>query len=108
GTAATNNCTFPDGPATKTVAAWIFDKDGGSTRYTTSVVVNNVPPAVTAAANQPANEGAPTAFDLGSFTDPGAEGTNGWTVTVDWGDSTSNTTFQVSSAGALGTKSHTY
>src|SRR5204862_4218580 len=43
GAAATYTCTFPDGPATKTVAAWIFDKDGGSTRYVTNVVVNNVP-----------------------------------------------------------------
>jgi large repetitive protein len=106
-TAASSTCTFNDGPADKTVAAWIFDKDGGSTRYTTSVHVNNVPPAVTAPANQSSNEGQNKLFDLGSFADPGAEGTNGWTVDVDWGDG-STQSFQLSATGTVPAKYHTY
>src|SRR5207247_5609336 len=36
-TSASTDCTFPDGPATKTVKARIIDKDGGSSQYTTNV-----------------------------------------------------------------------
>src|SRR5207302_11330800 len=84
GTSSSTSCTFPDGPATKPVTGRIIDKDGGSTEYTTNVSVVNVAPAVTAAANQSSDEGASHSFDLGSFTDPGAD--NPWAVDVNWGD----------------------
>src|SRR5205823_7147601 len=84
GTSASTSCTFPDGPATKTVKARIIDKDGGFTEYTTDVTVRNVDPTVTAPADQSSDEGSLTSFHLGSFSDPGAD--SPWSVHVDWGD----------------------
>jgi hypothetical protein len=67
--------------------------------------VANVTPTGTAAADQTAVEGASKSFDLGSFSDAD---TGPWNVNVSWGDGTPNTIFFVGSAGAIGTKSHTY
>ena len=61
---------------------------------------------MTAAADQSSDEGDSHSFALGSFTDPGAD--SPWDVTVDWGDGSTDTTFQVASAGTLGSKPHTY
>jgi Ca2+-binding RTX toxin-like protein len=61
-------------------------------------------PVVTAPSDQTALEGAAKSFNVGSFAD--ADG-GPWTVTVNWGDG-SNTTFNVASAGSLGTQTHTY
>ena len=74
----TAGCTFPDN-GMYTVTGVVIDKDGGATTDSTTVQVNNVPPTVTAAADQSGDEGTPTAFDLGSFTDPGAD--SPWKVT---------------------------
>src|SRR5436309_1124619 len=84
GMSSSTTCTYPDN-GTYTVRARIIDKDGGFTEYTTSVVVNNVPPVVTAAAAQASDEGAIGSFDLGSFSDVGVNDAP-WTVDVDWGD----------------------
>src|SRR5262249_32136660 len=46
-------------------------------------IYGSVPPTVTAAASQSADEGASTSFDLGSFVDPDG---GPWSVDVDWGD----------------------
>src|SRR5439155_7496440 len=89
-----------------TVKGRIIDKDGGFSEYTASVHVNNVNPSVTAPSNQNADEGASTSFNLGSFTDPGADAL--WTVDVNWGDGSSNTTFTRSSTGTLGSQFHSY
>src|SRR5205823_667268 len=78
------NCTFADN-GTYTVKARIFDKDGGSWTSTFKVVVKNVPPAVTAPSDQSSDEGSAKSFDLGSFSDPGAND-HPWTTDVDWGD----------------------
>ena len=104
---ATNaaGCTFPDN-GMYTVTGVVIDKDGGATTDSTTVQVNNVPPTVTAAADQSGDEGTSTAFDPGSFTDPGAD--SPWKVTVNWGDGSGNSTFNTSAKGALGTRSHTY
>src|SRR5439155_4207805 len=72
GASATKSCTFNDN-GIYTVKARIIDKDGGYSEYTTKVTVNNVNPTVTAPADQTANEGASTSFNLGSFGDPGAD-----------------------------------
>ena len=84
-----------------TVCGRIFDKDDGSTTYSTVVTVSNVAPTVTAPANQTANEGASTSFSLGSFSDPGVNDSP-WAVDVDWGDGTAHSTFSASSQGSLG------
>jgi hypothetical protein len=62
-------------------------------------------PIITPPANQTATEGASTSFSLGSFTDPDG---SPWTVDVNWGDGTAHTIFTTSSAGSLGSQSHTY
>src|SRR5205085_22158 len=85
------------------------DSDGGSdtaSKAVQIVQVANVPPTVTAAASQSSHEGSSHAFDLGSFTDPGSE--SSWSVTVDWGDSSTPSSFQVATTGSLGSLSHTY
>jgi putative hemolysin len=101
-------CFFADGPATTNVTATVTDSDGASDTDNQVVVVtvNNVDPVVTAAADDSSNEGASHSFALGSFTDPGTD--SAWDVTVDWGDGSTDTNFNVTSAGSLGSKPHTY
>src|SRR3954463_3443089 len=67
------NHTYADGPATRTVSVKVTDKDSASDTKTFAVTVNNVAPAVTAPANQSADEGASTSINLGSFADPGPD-----------------------------------
>jgi hypothetical protein len=70
------------------------------------VAVANVAPSMTAPADQAAEEGAATSVELGSFSDPGPD--SPWAVDVDWGDASTHTTFDATSTGSLGTRSHTY
>ena len=100
-------CTFADGRATSIVSATATDSDDAAGNLATqSVTIDNVAPALTAPADQAADEGASKSFDLGSFTDPGPDAP--WAVDVDWGDGSAHTTFDASSTGALGSKPHTY
>ena len=89
-----------------TVKVSVTDKDGGTGYATFKVTVSNVAPTVTAAANQSGDEGTEKNFDLGSFSDPGAEAS--WSVDVNWGDGSTHTTFTKSSTGSLGSRPHTY
>ena len=103
-------CTFPDGVVTTTteVAVKVVDEDGGSDTDSEKVIIvaiANVDPIVTAPADQVADEATEGTFDLGSFTDPGADAP--WAVVVAWGDS-SSANFAASAAGSLGTDTHTY
>src|SRR5215218_8160935 len=66
----------------------------------------NTAPSVTAPANQSANEGTSASFNLGSFAD--AQADSPWTVTVDWGDGSPDSTFTKTTTGSLGTLPHTY
>jgi hypothetical protein len=59
------------------------------------------------ASNQGAALGLATAVSLGSFADA-ASAAGPWTVAVNWGDSSAQTTFAVSAQGALGVQNHTY
>jgi hypothetical protein len=73
-----------DGPATLTVVGRITDKDGGSTDYTTTVVVQNVAPTMeTLTTSSPIQENDPLTI-TGTFYDPGLLDTH--TVVLDWGD----------------------
>ena len=92
---ASTTCTFPDGPATKTVKARIIDKDGGATESTTIVTVRNVKPTV---AIDSLSGGGGTAciggnaVTLGfSWTDP-AGANDVYSYDVDWGDGSAHTT----------------
>lgn len=64
----------------------------------------SVAPTVIPPANQTATMEVPQSFNLGSFSDPDG---GAWNVVVDWGD-LRVTSFSASSAGSLGTQSHTY
>src|SRR5207248_3077025 len=90
-----------------TVTVKVTDKDGGSGQATFKANVANLAPNVTAPADQNANEGAAQSFNLGSFSDAGAND-GPWAVDVDWGDGSAYTTFNQSSQGSLGSQSHTY
>src|SRR5207253_9932688 len=89
-----------------TVTVKVTDKDGGYGSATFKVTVANVPPSVTAPADQNATEGTSSNFNLGSFTDPGPDGP--WAVDVAWGDGSPHTTFNAASTGSLGSQPHTY
>lgn len=77
-----NSVTCPGVPPTSvTVKGKVQDKDGGSTEYTASVAVNNVPPTADAGGTNGAysgNEGSAIPIS-GSGTDP-----DGGTVTFAW------------------------
>jgi len=90
------------------VMVTVTDKDAASGTATFSVDVANVTPTVTAPANQTATEGTSKTFSLGSFTDPGAEGT--WTVTVDWGDGTTESfpVTKTTTSATIPGKNHVY
>jgi Bacterial Ig domain/PKD domain len=103
------DCSFPDGPATTSVAVKVTDSDGGSdaaSESTKAVSVSNVAPSVGAPTDEASDEGSAHAFDVGSFSDPGPD--SPWAVSIDWGDGSSATTFSASFTGSLGTRSHTY
>src|SRR5215213_8118885 len=106
----TGRATPTPAPQATMAPSWsrVSDDDGGeSPEYEKTITVNNVPPSVNAPenANQSSNEGEEKLFDLGSFTDPGADGP--WNVSVNWGDG-SNTQFPQDDLGSLGQKTHTY
>ena len=61
---------------------------------------------VTAPAAQSAISGTSKSFALGSFTQ--VNGTGPYTVTVNWGDGSTNSSFTVSAAGTIPATAHTY
>jgi hypothetical protein len=78
-------------PGTRVVHGRVTDSSGSFVDYTTSMTVNNLPPAVTpGGSGQTSVQGVAATFNLGSFTDPGAND-GPWSVTVSWGDSTTST-----------------
>jgi hypothetical protein len=111
GTNDSTQCTFSDGPATKTVTGVVIDKDGGKNEYSTAVRVDNVKPSI-GALNLTGGTGTAciggNQVSLGfSFSDPGVND-NPWAVSVNWGDGSPNTTASATSQGAQGPYSHTY
>ena len=103
------HCTFPDGPAsttsrsrspTPTAPATPTPRTSSWSPSPTSPRPSPLP------ADQTANEGDDQDFNLGSFTDPGPD--SPWAVSVDWGDGSTDTTFNQAAPGSLGTASHTY
>jgi uncharacterized repeat protein (TIGR02543 family) len=96
-----------DGPdESQTVTITASDGAPPNAAATFDLTVKNVAPAVSAAADQEADEGMSASFALGSFTDPGDDGP--WQVSVDWGDGSPVSTFIKSAPGSLGSLSHTY
>lgn len=106
GVAAAATCPASDN-GTRSVGGRVRDGDGGEREYRATVTVENVVPSITAAPAQTATAGQETAFELGSFADPGPDAP--WTVRVDWGDGAQPTLLGPAvTPGPLGTASHTY
>ncbi len=61
----------------------------------------------TAAANQSATAGAAASFNLGSFADT-YSAASPWSVDVNWGDGSPDTTITTTTQGTLSAQSHTY
>ncbi|HOG45479.1 MAG TPA: PKD domain-containing protein [Anaerolineae bacterium] len=81
-TAASCQCTYPDGPSDHTVRGRIIDKDGGYSEYTTVVHVENVAPAPTIHGAPAASPEATEIALTSTVKDPGADTfTYAWTVT---------------------------
>src|SRR5262249_8921837 len=74
GTAASASFTFNDN-GSYTVYGRIFDKDGGFTDSTTTVVVNNVAPTATLSNTGPVGEGSPATVSFTNPSDPSAADT---------------------------------
>ena len=97
--------------ASQTVTITANDAHGGVTSTNFGLTVNNVTPNVTAPANQAATQGVSTSFNLGSFSDPGAD--SPWAVDINWGDGSAHANPTVTGAGAasnltIPAQSHTY
>ncbi|MCP4168099.1 MAG: PKD domain-containing protein, partial [Chloroflexi bacterium] len=79
--------TFLTDDGTLTVRGIIFDKDGGSTEYTTDITINNVAPTIDLTGGTPANPSEGQVFSLPiSVTDPGDDTI--FEYKIDWGDGT--------------------
>src|SRR5207248_3193564 len=103
------DCSFPDGPAQTDVKIKVTDSDGASDIGSESVQVvqvANVAPSVTAPADQSTSEGSSHSFALGSFSDPGDD--SPWHVSVNWGDGSFDSTFDVNTTVTIPAQAHTY
>ncbi len=98
----------PTDDGTYTVTVTVTDDGTGtlSDSETITITVDNVAPVVTAPADQSTGEATSTSFDLGGFTDPGTDGP--WSVTIDWGDGSTDTAFSEAAPGAIADQFHTY
>jgi PKD repeat protein len=74
-----------EGPGTRTVRAWIIDKDGGHTEYTTNITINNVAPTLIniAATDSTIDEGQTATIKM-TIDDAGAMDV--FAVEVNWKD----------------------
>jgi hypothetical protein len=99
------NHTFAqDGVFTVTIT--VADVDGTSTPVSFLATVSNVLPVAIDSPDQFAVATIAQSFDLGSFSDPGADAP--WTITVNWGDGSPNGNFTVNTPGALPTLTHAF
>jgi hypothetical protein len=106
GTSSTVDCDFDD-PGTQTVRARIIDKDNGFTEYTTVVTVNNVAPDdIAVSLLTGAIDEGQLAGLRGTFTDPGTLDTH--TVTIDWGDGSTDTVLTLTLGARSFGASHRY
>jgi hypothetical protein len=109
GTSSAVDCPFAD-DGTYKVKGRIFDKDGGSTDYTTDVVVQNVAPTISDVTLDGATGTACLGGDRStlafSWSDPaGAHDT--YSYDVDWGDGSAHATGANATSPVTGL-SHTY
>lgn len=99
------NHTFAqDGVFTVTIT--VADVDGTSIPVSFQATVQNVLPTAVDSPDQFAVATIAQSFDLGSFSDPGADAP--WTITVNWGDGSPDGTFTVNTPGTLPPLTHTF
>src|SRR5579871_857526 len=83
------------------------DRTVPSTWTPTTPFLQNSGLTVMSPGNQTAMPGSDTLLNLGSFSDTNS-GANSWSVDVNWGDSTPDTTFTTSTQGSLGQAIHNF
>ena len=109
GTIAPQSHTFAS-MGTDTVSVTVADAAGHTSAAATFTVTVSQPATpslvVTAAASQSATAGTAQTFNLGSLAE--ANATAPYTVTVNWGDGTTATTFSLAAPGPITPQSHTY
>lgn len=107
GPSNTRDCPTTDN-GTRAVGGKIRDKDLGTTEYTATVVVNNVPPSCGPIVVVPPVTSVSTLVTATApFTDPGTADTH--TAVMDWGDGTSSPATVAETAGSgTATATHTY
>ncbi len=96
------------GTYTLTVSATSEEANGSTASTDKPLVVSlaSITPVVSGLSNMSTEAGSLTQFHLGQFA---TQGTNGpWTVTINWGDSTADSTFSAANPGDLGAQPHTY
>jgi Ca2+-binding RTX toxin-like protein len=100
--------TFPDN-GSYTVYGRVFDKDGGSTQYSTAVTVNDVAPVAAISAPTPASPAAqaPVSFTV-SATDVASDVAIGFKYVINWGDATSTTISPSANNSTVANVSHTF
>ena len=103
--ASSYDCFYPD-DRSLTVSGRVVDDQGARSTLSLGIVVRNVAPLVLAGGDQDAVADVPQTLDLDRFTDPGTDGP--WTVSVDWGDGTTDDTFQVAWPGDFADLQHTW
>ncbi len=97
-----------DVPGLHVVHIRVIAAENDRTDAMTFVVVQSPPPSAPPANQEVAVEETSTSFDLGGFPGFGTPGGGAWSVSVDWGDGTSPSTFSTSSVADLGRVPHTY
>jgi hypothetical protein len=105
GTTNSATCSFADN-GTFTVKGRVYDKDGGGTTYSATVVVNNVPPTVSIESLNNKVDCRSNAKLVFSFTDPGVND-GPWSVEIDWDDGNTDSS-TATSQGVQGSVSHAY
>jgi hypothetical protein len=102
---ANNSATCAtDDSGTRSVKGTVRDQDGGETKYTASVTVNNLAPVVDAGTAGSAEEGA-SWISSGSFSDPGVDT---WTAMVNYGDASRVQSLGIDTANKTFNLEHTY
>jgi uncharacterized repeat protein (TIGR03803 family) len=94
---------------TDTVSVTVVDAGGNASNtatFTATVARPTASITVSAATGQSATAGALQSFSLGSFAE--TNGVAPYTVTVDWGDGSADTTFEMNGPGTIAPESHTY
>ena len=93
-----------------TVSLTAQDAEGVSSTLTKTIVAADVAPTLTPATTitaSPAQQATVTPFNLGAVSGPGLNDGPAY-ATINWGDGTTSTGFDVESQGSLGQQSHAY